>query len=227
MKKFTHTLLALGAFCATSLISHADSTPKIVVVDMNKLYETHYETVAEQTKVKAETEKAQASFDSMTKERDDLIAQYKAVAEQAQNPTATPDAKAKATADAQKKVGEIQQKGQDMQTFANQARATIQQRIQNFHTMMIEEISKTVVAVAQTHNATLVLDKSGLSVTGVTSVVYSDPAYDITSEVQDEIAKHKPAAVPAVTPDASAPMPAPSAGSPDSTPPSITVPGAK
>jgi outer membrane protein len=226
MKKFTHTLLALGAFCATSLISRADNTPKIVVVDMNKLYETHYETVAEQAKVKADTEKAQASFDTMTKERDDLIAQYKAIVDQAQNPTATPEAKAKSQADAQKKGQEAQQKVQDMQTFANQARATIQQRIQNFHTMMVEEISKTVVQVAATHNATLVLDKTGLSVTGVPSVIYADSSYDITAEVQAEIAQHKPAAVPAVAPDAT-PMPMPAPAAADSSPPAITVPGSK
>jgi outer membrane protein len=229
MKKFTHTLLALGAFCTTALISHAESTPKIVVVDMAKIFDTHYETVAENIKLKADRDKAQASFDQLTKERDDLYKQYKDIVDQSQNPTATADAKAGFQAAAQKKGTEVQAKVKEMQDFGQQAQQALQTRIQNFRSTMMEEISKTVVKIAQTHNASLVLDKSGVGVTGVAMVIYSDPSYDITAEVAADIVKNKPAALPAVAPDASTPMPAapmtPAAAPSDT--PSITVPGAK
>jgi outer membrane protein len=226
MKKLSLTLLSLGAFCATGLISHADTTPKIVVADIAKIYDSHYETQAEQVKLKAETDKAQATFDQMIKDRNDLVTEYKKLVDDTNNPVSTPDAKAKAQADAQKKGQEAQQKQNDAQQFAQNARATLQQRIQNFRSMMIEEINKVVKQVADTHNATLVLDKSAVSPIGAPVVIYADSSYDITDEVIAEIAKHKPATPAAAAPDASAPStaaPAPST-SPDM--PSITVPGA-
>lgn len=228
MKKLTLTLLSLGAFCATALIAHADVAPKIVVVDLAKVYDSHYETQAENVKLKADTDKAQQEYDQMVKDRNDLIAEYKKLADDVNNPVSTPEAKTAATAAAQKKGQEAQQKANDAQTFAQNARATIQQRIQNFKSMMIEEITKVVNQVAATHNATLVLDRTAVSGTGGPVVIFSDPSYDITDEVIAEIAKHKPA-VTAPTPDAAPAAPsAPSMSAPAASPdtPSITVPGA-
>ena len=91
---------------------------------------------------------------------------------------------------------------------------------------MIEEIDKVVNQVAQTHNATLVLDKSALSPAGSPIVIYSDSSYDITDEVVAAIAKNKPATA-AATPEATPAAPsAPAAPAPSADTPSITVPGA-
>jgi outer membrane protein len=92
---------------------------------------------------------------------------------------------------------------------------------------MLEKISKVVVTVAKRHDATLVIDKSGPTLLGVSPVVYFDSGYDITSEVVAEINKDRPANTPAAsaTPasaPAAAPATAPSTGSDM---PKITVPG--
>jgi len=86
---------------------------------------------------------------------------------------------------------------------------------------MIEEISKVAVDVAKRKGATLLIDKSGPSLIGVSNVVYSDAGYDITDDVLKEINKDRPPAVaaPAAAPAVAAPV-APSSDSPN-----ITVPG--
>ena len=89
---------------------------------------------------------------------------------------------------------------------------------------MLEEIAKKVVIVAKNHSATLVLDKSGPTLLGVSPIIYVDPGYDITEEVMAEINKDRPAGAPTSAP-ASAPSmaaPAPSSSN-DST--KIVVPG--
>ncbi len=221
MKKPIHTLLSLGAFGAAAVIAQAQPAPKIVVVDMAKIFDTHYETQAEKAKLDDATKKAQDQIDQMNKDGDALVAQYKELDEQAKNPVSTPDAKSKAVADAQKKGQEIQTKLADRNKFAQDSRAVLQDRIQKFRSLMLEEISKVVVTVAKRKGASLVLDKSGPSLLGVPSVIYYDPAYEITDDVIAEINQNRPAGTPAAS-ASPAPSTAPAAGV---SVPAITVPG--
>ena len=68
--------------------------------------------------------------------------------------------------------------------------------------------------LAKKQGGTLVIDKSGPTLIGIPSVVYSDPGYDITDAVVKEVNKDRPApvvaapAASATTPAAAAPKPA-------------------
>jgi outer membrane protein len=84
---------------------------------------------------------------------------------------------------------------------------------------MIEEISKVAVAIAKGKGATLLIDKSGPTMVGVSNVLYYDPSLEITDEVMDELNKGRP---PAVAAPSSSNTNAPQNPS-DS--PKITVPG--
>ena len=181
MKKLIQALFSVGAFGAAALIAQAQPAPKIAVVDMAKVFSGHYETQAEKAKLKpTPARRPRRRSTQMNKEGNALVAEYKDLEEQAKNPTATSDAKAKAIADAQKKGQEIQAKMQDVNTFANNAKQTIQQRIQTFRSMMMEEISKVVVQIAKRHDATLVIDKSGPSLLGISPIVIT-PIRPLTS----------------------------------------------
>jgi outer membrane protein len=222
MMKPIHTLLTLGAFGLAAVVAQAQPAPKIAIVDMAKLFDNHYDTLAEKAKLDDATKKAQEQIDQMNKEGDAMVAVYKELDEQSKNPTATADAKSKAAADAQKKGQEIQAKLNDRNNLAQNAKATIQDRIQKFRTMMLEEIAKKVVIVAKNHGATLVLDKSGPTLLGVSPIIYFDPGFDITDEVMAEINKDRPAGAPTSAP-ASAPSMASPAAASDSN--KIVVPG--
>jgi len=223
MKNLTQTLISFGAFAAAALVAQAQPAPKILIVDMAKIFDNHYETKAEKTKLDEASQKAQAEIDSMNKEGNALVAEYKELDEQSKSPMATAEAKSKAQGEAQKKGQQIQAKMQDINTFANNAKQSIQQRIQTFRSMMMEEISKVVVEIAKRHGASIVLDKSGPSLLGVPPVIYFDPSYDITPEVIAQIDQNRPASAvgsssPSVGPSSS------SSGSSSSTP-QITIPG--
>jgi len=220
MKKSIQSLLAVAAFAFTALASHAQTAPKIVIVDLAKLFDNHYKTIEQQAKLQADEAKAKDQLDQITKEGNTLVEQYKELDDQSKNPTATAEAKSKAQADAQKKLDEIRQKQNEQQSFVQQTRNSLQQRFQTFKTLMLEEITKAVTQVAKEKGATLVLDKSGPTMVGVSSIVYFDPAMDITEEVMTLINKDRPAVTPTpVTTAAPAAAPAASAA------PKITVPG--
>jgi outer membrane protein len=219
MKKTIQTLFALSAFGAAALLAQAQPAPKILVVDLAKLYDSHYKTEEQNAKLRVDEAKAQEELDRLNKEGNDMVAKYKELADQAGSPVATPEAKAKAQADAQKLMDDINRKQREVQAFQQNTSKSLQQRIKTFRDLMIEEISKVAVDVAKRKGATLLIDKSGPSLIGVSNIVYSDAEYDITPDVLKEINKDRPAASAAPAPAASTPADSSS----DS--PKITLPG--
>ena len=219
MNKSIQTLVALAAFGATALFAQAQPALKILTVDMAKLYDGHYKTEEQNAKLRGDEQKAQEELDKLNKEGNSLVEKYKELVDQSNNPAATVDAKTKAQTESQRLLQDIQRKQGDVQTFQTNTRTTLQQRIQNFRSMMGEEISKTAVEIAKRKGATFLIDKSGPTLIGVSNVLYADPAYDITEEVSKEVNKDRPATAPA--PAAAAPK----ADASKSDSPSITVPG--
>lgn len=215
MKNPIQTLISIAAFGTAAVIAQAQPTPKIVVVDMAKILDSHYETKAENAKIQDAIKKAQDQVEQMNKDGDALVAQYKELQDQAKNPITTPDAKAKADADSQKMVQDIRTRMADRDKFVSDSRSVIQDRIQKFRSLMLDEISKVVVTVAKRKGANFVVDKSGASLLGIPALVYSDPGFEITDEVIAEINLNRPPETPAASTAPAAPV----------TVPAISVPG--
>src|SRR5436190_17132974 len=103
MKKPIRTLCALLAVGAASIAAQAQPALKLLVVDMAKLYDTHYKTLDQNAKLQSDDQKANEEVAKMNTEGNALVEEYKALNEQATNPALTAEAKAKAQNDAQKK----------------------------------------------------------------------------------------------------------------------------
>ena len=219
MKKSLQSLVAVAAIALTSFTAQAQTAPKILVVDLAKLFDNHWKTQEQTAKLQADGAKAQDQVAQLPNAGNALVEQIQQLDEQSKNPTATAEAKAKAQADAQKMYDEIQQKRTELSTFAQTTQNTLKQRFTTFKTLMIEEINKVAVDIAKKKGATFLLDKSGPTLVGVSNILYYDPSLDITDEVMAELNKDRPAATP--TPVGTTPAAAPATG--DS--PKITVPG--
>jgi len=225
MKSPVRALLALTAIVLGTLSSHAQTAPTILTVDMAKLFDGHWKTKEQMAKLHADEGKAQAHADQLRKEGNDLVAQLKALEDSVKDPAATADAKAKVNADAQKIYTQIQQKKSELTNFNQQAEGILRQNSQTFRNTMVAEIAKIAVEIAKKKGATLLLDKAGPTMIGISNILYADPAMDITADVQAAIdAAPRPAA------DATAPAPAatttaPAATAPAASSPQITVPG--
>ena len=217
MKKSIQALLAAAVFGALSLAAHAEPAVKLLVVDMAKLYDTHYKTIEKNAQLQADDQKAQEEVDRMNKDGNALVEEYKALNDKSSNPALTADAKATAQNEAQKKFELIQNKQREVQTFIQNTRNSLQQRMQTYKALILEEIGKTATAVAQRKGGTLLLDKSGPSLFLIPSVVYVDPGFEITEDVMKEINKDRPANA---TPAATAPATTPAPGGP-----AVSVPG--
>ncbi len=220
MKNIIKSLVAIAAFGALSVAAYAQPAPKIFIVDMAKLYDNHYKTQEQNTKIQADELKAQEEVAKMNKEGQTIVDEYKALMEQSNNPTASAEAKSRAQNDAQRKYEDIQKKQQEVQTFVQNTRNSLGQRLSTFRALMLEEISKIAVDLGKRKGATILLEKSGQTHITISNILYSDPAYEITDEVMKEINKDRPAgAVAAPASEKAAPAAAPSAS------PALSVPG--
>jgi outer membrane protein len=219
MKTSFKSILALAAFGASALVSQAQPAPKILVIDLGKVFQGHYKTAEQQDQLQVIQQKIEAELGNMQKGITALVEEYKGFEEQAKNPAITADARAKIIADAEKKGAEIQAKQGEAQNYLNNARRQLAERSQNAQNLLVEEISKVASEIAKQKGATILLNKP--------AAVYSDAAYDISDEVLAAVNKNKPASAPA-TPAAkpAAAAPAAPAATNDGTP-AITFPGAK
>jgi outer membrane protein len=176
------------------LTARSQTPPKILVVDLAKLFDSHWRTQEQRTKLQADEAKAQGQLEQLQKDGNALVEEFKALNEQSKSPAFSAEAKAKAQADAQKKYEEIQQKRGELNSFVQTTQDALRQRTQTFKTLMIDEISKIAVAIAKEKGATLLLDESGPSMAGVSNILYFDASLDITEEVMTEINRERPAA---------------------------------
>lgn len=220
MNKVIKSFLALAVAGLFTAAVQAQPAPKILVVDMVKLYDGHFKTEEQNAKLRSDQQKAEDELQKMNGEGNALVKQAQDLQEQLKNPTLSNDAKTKAQQDLQAKAEEIQKKQADVNNFRVSTQRLLQQRINTFKQVLLEEIGKTATEIAKKKGATLLIDKSGPSFIGIPNLIYFDPAYDITDEVAKEINKDRPAGSTAAAPSGSA-----SSGS-DSAP-SVSFPGTK
>lgn len=228
MKNTIRSLVALATLSVFALAARAEPVVKILVVDMAKLYDSHYKTLEQNAKLQADQDKAREEVDRMKKEGTQLVEEYKNLQEQSTNAALTAEAKSKAQNEAQKKMEEIQAKQNEINSFVQNTGQSLNQRLQAFRSVMLEEIGKVATEVAKRKGGTLLLDKSGPSLIGVPNVVYADPSFDITDEVMQEINKDRPAnapTAPLAPAQSSSAAPSPAAATPTtSAGPTINVP---
>lgn len=220
--------VAILGFAAS--LTQAQPTPKIFVIDMAKIYETHYKTEEHNAKLKGDEQKAQVELERLNKEGTALVNEFTALQEQAKNnPLASNEAKAKAEQEAQAKLEDIEKKKQEIQVFRQTVQQQLGQRLRSFREVLLDEISKTATDIAKKRGGNVLIDKSGPSGYGIPNFIYVDSGFDITDDVIKEVNKDRPASAPAPAatagatkaPAASTPAPSASEG------PSITFPGAK
>lgn len=196
-------MFALMTLAAASIISlPAQSAFKLVVVDMAKVYDNHYKTEEANAKFREAEQKAQEQIDELNKQGQTMVDQYKDLVDQSKNSVLTAEARAKAETDAQRMLEDIQRKRNEVQNFSVNTRNSLQQRIKTHRDLLLEEIAKVVNEIARRRGATLVLDKSGPTLFGISNVIYADPGYEITDEVLKEVNKDRPVttATPATNP---------------------------
>ncbi len=179
-----HRLLLISAFAAIPLSVAAQPAPKVFVVDVARVFESHPQAQSQQAALKADEQKAGDQLKAIDRELRAMADQLKEKQQKLEDPTLPASQREAVRAEGQKIAQQMQARQNEGQQLMTKTQSELQQRVQKLRAQMLADISKAAAEVARRKGGTLVYDRG--------SLVYADPAYDITPDVVAEVAKGRP-----------------------------------
>ncbi|MBE2213640.1 MAG: OmpH family outer membrane protein [Opitutaceae bacterium] len=210
MRKPILSIALAGIFLASSLSMQAADAPavKLATVDVVKVMASYWKKQDSESKIQEAAHAAQeylqkegAALDEIKKTLDDAV-------EQGRSSMLTEDAKKKAMSDAERIYQQFQEKGQQAEQFKENKERELAQRRATDNARFFADIREAVMEIAKARGATVVIDTSGRSNIGISTIIHADPGFDITADVVALVNKSMPADFKLQSPEA---PPAPAA----------------
>jgi outer membrane protein len=172
---------ALAALACLPLAALAQPAPKIFVVDMTRVFEAHPQTKPQQEALKADEQKATTRLQALDKEIRAMADKLKDLQAKLDDPTLAASQKDAVRAEGQKIAMDMQSKQTEGQQFMQKTQGELQQRAQKIRAQVVGDAARAATDVAKRKGGSLVYDKG--------SLIYADPAFDITNDVIAEVSK--------------------------------------
>ena len=200
-------------------LAQAQTAPKIIVFDLTRLFEADWKTQQEEVKLAEDEAKTRKELIRMENEEMASGRQVETLRKQAgplnasaltgpgvvnagsitfvtKSMTPSDYANPQAAAAADEKERQFSTLQVTIPQFEANSDRERRHRIDTFKRLMFAEISRVAIGIAKAHGGMILLDKSGPTLVGISSVVYCDPSLDITDEVLAAINKDRPANLP-------------------------------
>jgi len=220
MKKYFASFVALAVLTAFGTsTSHAQSMVKIGTVDMKKVFESYYKTKDAEQRINEARNAAKKELEERMESLQKGMAEVKKLNEEIESPALSKEAKETKSKSRDEKVSELKGMDREVGEFRQTREKQLQEQSGRMRQGIVDDIVKIVNDQVKAENYDLVFDKSGMSLNGVSVVMYAKPAYDFTDLVVTQLNKNKgkdePAAAPAAaeaTPSAKNPAAAATPG---------------
>jgi Skp family chaperone for outer membrane proteins len=177
---------------AVALSASAQGTGRIVTIDLNKVFNDYYKTPIATAKLKD-------TVDSYKKEHDDMIANYKKqidelnkLREEQDKTEYTAEIREQKRKAVAEKLAETQKLQRDIEEYDTSHQNILKEQTQRMRQTLVKEISDAVTKEASDQGYLLVLDKSGNTLNGVPSVVYSPDNLEVTDAIVKILNKNQP-----------------------------------
>jgi outer membrane protein len=182
MKKF----LLIAAFAAFSTLA-AQAEVKIATIDLRKVFDGYYKTKQADANLKdeaADKEKERKEMvDNFRKGEDE----YKKLLEKSNDQAVSGEERDKAKSAAEKKLLELKELEQTVQTFERSARAALGEKQRRKRDVILEEIRAAINAKAKLNSYTMVVDTAAESVNNTPIVLFTNGENSLTDEILKEL----------------------------------------
>lgn len=180
-----------GLLAVVSFVSAQGAPIKQAVVDMSALLKAFPETQ------KAESA-LEIQFNEFKEEQKTMLAKLEAgreefdkIREQASSKAISDEQKSKLGEELEKKFRELREEEMRARKTLDQRQKDLAEQKMKVHHSIVEKLQKIVGDYAKKEGYTLVLDKSGLGVNAISTVVYSEANIDITEQILKILQKEK------------------------------------
>ena len=192
MKTYFASFVAVAALLAVGITpSHAQSMVKIGTVDMKKVFESYYKTKDAEQRINEARNAAKKELEERMEGLQKGMAEVKKLNEEIESPALSKEAKETKSKSRDEKVSELKGMDREIGEFRTTREKQLQEQSGRMRQGIVDDIVKIVNDRVKAENYDLVFDKSGMSLNGVSVVMYAKEAYDFTDVVVTALNKNK------------------------------------
>lgn len=187
-------LLTTAGLCLALVSALNAAEPAIAFVSMERLFDDYYKTKAANVQLKAR-------FDSVDAPRRDLMNQVKTLKAEieklgveARDKSLNDAERDKKRAAAEDKYALFRDAEAKLAEFDATYKKQFGDQMKQSQQQLVGEIRAVIQTYVKKHNIRIVFDSSGKTLNSVESVVYYDPAFDITEPILEILNKNASAA---------------------------------
>ena len=160
---------------------------KIAVIDMQKAFEQYEKTKTLQIKLDQQMEVFREYSNQLNQQFQNLRKQYESARDDSQNIAFSGAERESKRLKAQQLYESLKLKEQELTSYKESRKAQLNEMHEKLRNELIDEIKQVVHNKAVLEGYTVVLDKSGISLSDIQFVVYYQPNLDITESVVQDL----------------------------------------
>ncbi len=160
---------------------------KIAVIDLEDVFNNYYKTKVSVANLRKQAEVFMAYAKKLNESRAKLYEEFKAIREEAQNLALSKAEQENKRIKAQEKYRDMKSKEAELKQYNNTKSAQLKQERAKMRDRILGDIRAAISKRAALTGYTIVLDKSGKSLSGVPAIIYNSPAIDITQSILKEL----------------------------------------
>jgi outer membrane protein len=190
MKK---SLYALGLLLVLTLAAAtADAQPKIATIDLEKTFDRYYRTKQADAVLKERGADFEKTYKGMLDDYEKANEEYKKLLDGANDQAVSAEERDRRKKLAEGKLIELRQSEQQIRTFGNQSRSTLDEEKRRKRDSILRELTDVVTRKAKAGSYTLVIDIAAKTINNTPAILYSNGENDLTEEVLREVNANAP-----------------------------------
>ena len=175
--------LVLTSMLALPLAAFGQGTLKIGTINMDRAFKEYGKTKEAEKKVNDAKDSAKKEFDDRTESYKKALEEVNNLNKQLESTALSADKKTQLAKDRDDKINNIKNMEREINEFRVTRENQLREQALRMRDGIVKEIMDVVNDKVKTMNMDLVFDKSGLSVNGVPSLLFSRDSYDFTNDV--------------------------------------------
>ena len=206
MKKLVAVLFCAAVLAGASSVE-AQTTPKIGVIDLKKVFDGYWKTKQAGDNLKAQATEMEKKRGEMVKDYEKLNLDFKKVQDSTNDPAISGEEREKRKKSLEAKLMEMRELEQAVKQFDAQSRTVINEKQRQMRDNILKELKEAINAKAKAAGYDMVIDSAAETANGTPTVIFWNGQGDITDAVLSHINANAPAEKPAAPADKPATAP--------------------
>jgi outer membrane protein len=177
------SLLTISGLCLALAAALNAAEPTMAFVSMERLFDDYYKTKSANVQLKARFESADVPRRELLNQVKTLKTEVEKLGAEARDKSLSDAERDKKRTAAEDKFALFRDAEQKLVEFDNTYKKQFGEQMKQSQQQLVGEIRAIIQAYVKEHGIRIVFDSSGKTLNSVESVVYYDPAFDITEPI--------------------------------------------